>query len=73
MQVEEYKYLGLYISSHGSDTGDLQRQICYIYSKGNMLVRKFAKFSDKLNVSSLRPIVTTCILHIYGVIILTPS
>ena len=41
MQVEEYKYLGVYISSNGSVARDLHRQIGYIYSKGNMLVRKF--------------------------------
>ena len=45
-QVHEYVYLGVFISSNKSDARDIQRQLRYIYSKGNMLVRKFGKCSQ---------------------------
>jgi hypothetical protein len=47
-QVHEYKYLGVYITSNKNDSRDLQRQLRYIYSKGNMLVRKFGKCSEEV-------------------------
>ena len=51
-QVKEFKYLGVYISCDGDnhDNHDLQRQLRYIYAKGNMLVRKFCKCSEVVKV-----------------------
>jgi hypothetical protein len=52
--VDEYKYLGIYISSDKKDNCDLQRQIRYIYSKGNMLVKKFGKCSKEVKTQLFR-------------------
>ena len=40
--VDEYKYLGCYLMSDFVDDRDLKRQTRAIYSRGNMIVRKFS-------------------------------
>jgi hypothetical protein len=46
--VNDYKYLGVYISSDKSDTLDMKRQLRYIYCKGNMLAGRFSKCSEDI-------------------------
>jgi hypothetical protein len=53
-QVNDFKYLGVFISSDKSDIHDLQRQLRYIYAKGNMLVRKFSKCSIEIKCQLFR-------------------
>ena len=48
--VQEYQYLGFYFSTNSGDNKDMKRQITYIYAKGNILVRKFAKCSEEIKV-----------------------
>ena len=43
--VDEYKYLGCYLTSDFVDDRDLKRQARAIYSRGNITVRKFSTCS----------------------------
>ena len=43
--VDEYKYLGCYITSDFVDDRDLKRQARAIYYRGNVIVRKFSTCS----------------------------
>ena len=47
--VDKYTYLGCYITSDFVDDGDLKRQARAIYSRGNMIVRKFLTCSVDVN------------------------
>ena len=40
--VEEFKYLGHFMTEEFSDTKDIQREFHSLYSRGNMLIRKFS-------------------------------
>ena len=48
--VDEYTYLGVYLSSNNSDTRDMGRQKHYIYARGNILCRKFDKCCDDVKL-----------------------
>lgn len=49
--VSNYKYLGHIISSDLTDDKDILNQLRCIYSRGNSLIRKFAKCSDYVKIS----------------------
>jgi hypothetical protein len=53
-QVAEYKYLGVFITSDKCDNRDMQRQLRFIYCKGNMLVRKFGKCTQEVKCQLFR-------------------
>lgn len=42
----EHKYLGVYLCNDRSDNKDLSREVRAIYTRGNILLRKFGKCSD---------------------------
>ncbi len=46
--VSKKKYLGVWLTEHLNDNADIQRQICALYSRGNMLLRKFRKCSTNV-------------------------
>ena len=48
--VQDYKYLGVHLSSGNGDNKDMKRQISYIYAKGNVLIRKFHRCCDNIKV-----------------------
>jgi hypothetical protein len=52
--VQEYKYLGFYITENMSDNRDMQRQLRFIYAKGNILVRKFRMCSVEIKLQLFR-------------------
>ena len=39
--VEEFKYIGNFITEEFSDTKDIKRDVCSHNSRGNVLIRKF--------------------------------
>ncbi len=43
--VKKKKYLGVWLTENLNDNIDIQRQVCAMYSRGNMLLRKFRKCS----------------------------
>ena len=47
--VDEYRYLGCYITSDFVDDGDLKRQARAIYCRGNMIVCNFLTCSVDVN------------------------
>lgn len=49
--VQDHKYLGYFFSTVSGDAKDMKRQISYIYSKGNVLVRKFSKCKEDIKVT----------------------
>jgi hypothetical protein len=48
--VNNYKYLGVFISSDCSDDNDLMRQLRAIYTRGNMLVKRFKNCNDDVKI-----------------------
>ena len=64
--VDEYKYLGCYITSDFVDDRDLKRQARAIYSRGNMIVRKFSTCSVDVKNQLLGPILVVCTVAHYG-------
>jgi hypothetical protein len=52
--VDEHKYLGYYFTSDNCDVRDMRRQLQYIYSKGNVLYRKFHKCDDPVKILLFR-------------------
>ena len=52
--VKEYKYLGVFICDSTSDDRDIKRQLCAIYGRGNLLIRKFGKCSDSVKHNLFR-------------------
>ena len=61
--VDKYKYLGCYLTSDFADDRDLKRQARAIYSRGNMIVRKFSTCSV---ANYLGPILVVCTVVHYG-------
>lgn len=49
-QVSSHKYLGVFIHEKLHDDDDISRQVKSVYSKGNILVRKFSKCSEDVKV-----------------------
>lgn len=56
--ISEHKYLGVHISEHFKDDSDIKRQLKYIYSKGNMLIRKFRSCSDHVKAQLFKSFCT---------------
>jgi hypothetical protein len=54
-----YKYLGHIITNDCCDNSDISRQCRSIYAKGNSLIRKFYKCSDKVKVSLFKSYCTS--------------
>ena len=52
--VQEYKYLGFYITESNSDNRDIQRQLRFIYANGNNLIRKFRNCSTQIKLQLFR-------------------
>ena len=52
--LDEYNYLGYYIMSDFIDDRDLKRQARAIYSRDNMIVRKFSNCSVDVNTQPFR-------------------
>ena len=52
--VDKYKYLGHWISSDLTDNLDINRQVQNIYSRGNMLIRKFYVCSESVKIMLFR-------------------
>ena len=50
--VDEYKYMGCYITSDFVDDRGLKRQTRAIYCRGNMIVRKFSTCSVDVKILS---------------------
>ena len=48
--VQKYKYLGCILYNDLTDDEDVQRQIRCMYSRANMLIRKFGKCSTEVKV-----------------------
>jgi hypothetical protein len=48
--VKEYKYLGVVITDDKLDHRDIMRQIRAIYTRGNILLRKFRKCTDEVKL-----------------------
>ena len=46
-----HKYLGVVLRNDMNDCDDMKRQLCAIYAKGNMMLRKFNRCSDKVKVT----------------------
>lgn len=46
--IVKKEYLGVWITEDLNDNEDIQRQLCALYSRGNMLLRKFRKCSDSV-------------------------
>ena len=46
--IDFHKYLGFYLRNDMSDCDDIKRQMQAIYSKGNMILRKFRKCTDNV-------------------------
>jgi exonuclease III len=53
-EVSQYKYLGYCISDNLKDTADIKRQICGIYGRANMLIRKFIQCSSLVKQTLFR-------------------
>ena len=60
--VDKHEYLGICIRNDFSDEDDIQRQIKALYTRGNMLVRKFYKCSTEVKVRLFK----TYIMNFYG-------
>ena len=52
--VQKYKYLGSVMFNDLPDDGDVQRQIRAMYSRANMLVRKFGKCNEEIKKQLFR-------------------
>ena len=48
--VEKEKYLGCFITDDLSDDDDLQRQMCSIYARGNVLIRNFKNCTPDIKI-----------------------
>ena len=42
--VNNFKYLGHMVQNDTSDDGDIRREICNMYCRCNMLIRRFSMF-----------------------------
>jgi len=61
--VDKYKYYGHFLSILEDNNADIMNQRCLLYTRTNLLTRKFAKCSTELKLCLLR---TYCI-NFYGI------
>ena len=48
--VKKYKYLGVVINDYKLDHRDMMQQLHAIYTRGNILFRKFGKCTDEVKL-----------------------
>ena len=53
-QVFSQKYLGVFFTRDRLDDEDIKRELCCVYTRGNILLRKFRKCHDSVKVELFR-------------------
>ena len=61
-QKDHIKYLGVLLNEDSKDNDDLYRHRKYLYSRGNMLIRKFKHCSEDVK----QRLFTTFCNNVYG-------
>ena len=56
--VNEYRYLGVLLTSDFKDNRDIERQIRLIYCRGNQIIRKFSKCSTYVKTQLFRSFIS---------------
>ena len=49
-EVTAQKYLGAYFTSDRLENVDMKRELCSVYTRGNILLRKFRKRNDSVKI-----------------------
>jgi len=58
------KYLGVVISDGLDDDGDIMRQVKSMYTRGNLLVKKFGRCSEAVKLKAASRIRKSCLGYI---------
>ena len=57
--TSDHKYLGMIISDNKKDDLDMKRQMCSIYARGNVLVKKFSNCTDDVKIKLFKSYCTS--------------